>query len=219
VTPTPNPPPATQDAATGVPTTTATTATTSAPAPTSATPTTTGGLTTVFLSGAVIAAVIAAFVGAMVNIALARRKSLEEERARVRTTFAEALQVVAEYKEFPYAIRRRRGDAAAAEERIRLSEALREVQAKLSYYTAWTKAESDEVGRTYETLVSELRKVAGKACHEAWLAPPANDDKDMNFPPGVVDLSALKPYEDAFVTAAHKHLEDMIRLRRLLRRA
>jgi hypothetical protein len=198
--------------------TTATTATTSAPVPTGATPATTGGLTTVLLSGAVIAAVIAAIVGAMVNIALARRKSLEEERARVRTTFAEALQAVAEYKEFPYAIRRRRGDAAAAE-RVRLSEALREVQAKLSYYTAWTKAESDEVGRTYETLVSELRKVAGKACHDAWLAPPANDDKDMNFPPGVVDLSALKPYEDAFVTAAHKHMTGMLRLRRLLHRA
>jgi hypothetical protein len=73
--------------------------------------------------------------------------------------------------------------------------------------------------RTYETLVSELRKVAGKACHDAWLAPPANDDKDMNFPPGVVDLSALKPYEDAFVTAAHKHPEDMLRLTRLLHRA
>jgi hypothetical protein len=171
----------------------------------------------VFLSGAVIAAVIAAFVGATVNVALARRKSLEEERARVRTTFAEALQAVAEYKEFPYAIRRRRGDDAAAE-RVRLSEALREVQAKLSYYTAWTKAESDEVGRAYETLVGELRKVAGTACHEAWLAPPANDDKDMNFPPGVIDLSALKPYEDAFVTAAHEHMKEMLSLRRLVRR-
>ena len=36
------------------------------------------------------------------------------------------------------------------------------MQAKLSYYTAWTKAESDEVGRAYETLVDELRKVAGR---------------------------------------------------------
>jgi hypothetical protein len=171
-------------------------------------------LVSVFISGAVIAAI----VGAAVNIALARRKSLEEERARVRTTFAEALQAVAEYKEFPYAIRRRRADAAS-EERVRLSEALRTVQAKLSYYTAWTKAESDEAGRAYETLVSELRKIAGKACHDAWLAPPASDDKDMNFPPGVVDLSALKPYEDAFAAAAQKHLKGMLKLGRLARSA
>jgi hypothetical protein len=171
-----------------------------------------------FLSAAVLAAVITAVVGAFVNIALARRKSLEEERARVRTTFAEALQAVAEYKEFPYAIRRRRADAAG-EERVRLSEALRAVQAKLSYYAAWTKAESDEVGRAYEELVSELRKVAGKACHDAWLAPPANDDKDMNFAPGVVDLSALKPYEEAFAGTAQKHLKEMLKLRRLARPA
>jgi hypothetical protein len=198
------------------PTTVATVATTSpAPSPaTSATPANSSGLISVFLTGAVIAAL----VGAAVNIALARRKSLEEERARVRTTFAEALQAVAEYKEFPYAIRRRRADAPS-EERIRLSEALREVQAKLSYYLAWTKAESDEVGRSYETLVSKLREIAGKACHDAWLASPATDDKDMNFPPGVVDLSALKPYEEAFVSTARKHLKEMLGLRRLMRRA
>ena len=172
-----------------------------------------GGLTSGLVSGAVIAAV----VGAVVNAFLARRRSLEEERARVRATFAEAFQMVAEYKEFPYAIRRRRDDEPAAE-RVRLSESLREVQAKLSYYVAWTKGESDDVGRSYETLVAELRRVAGKACHEAWLAPPARSDADMNFAPGVVDLSALKPYEDAFIAASGKHLRDMLGVRRLLRR-
>lgn len=172
-----------------------------------------GGLISVFLTGAVVAAA----VGAVVNIALARRKSLEEERARVRSTFAEAFQAVAEYKEFPYAIRRRRGDQPE-EERVRLSEGLREVQARLSYYLVWTKAESDGAGRAYETLVTKLREVAGSACHDAWLAPPASSDRDMNFAAGVVDLSALKPYEEEFVVAARAHLEEMLRLRRLLRR-
>jgi hypothetical protein len=150
---------------------TVTTSTTSVPAqvPTApAAPVNQGDLISVFITGAVIAAI----VGAVVNIALARRKSLEEERARVRTTFAEAFQAVAEYKELPYAIRRRRHDEPEAE-RVRLSEALREVQTKLSYYMVWTKAESDEVGRLYGSLVAELRKVAGTACHDAWLAPPA----------------------------------------------
>jgi hypothetical protein len=61
----------------------------------------------------------------------------------------------------------------------RLAEAKPETLAgiSLSYYTAWTKAESDEVGRAYEELVSELRKVAGNACHGAWLASPASDDR------------------------------------------
>jgi hypothetical protein len=212
VTPTPNPPPPTPAITEAAATTTAVPVT-PAPAPYAAAGN--GGVASVFLSAAVVAAVIAAFVGAAVSIALARRKSLEEERARVRTTFAEAFQAVAEYKEFPYAIRRRRADMAA-EERMRISESLRQVQAKLSYYVAWTKAESDEVGGAYETLVTKLRDVAGRACHDAWLAPPANDDKDMNFPPGIVDLSMLKPYEEAFVTASHKHLKEMLKLRRLL---
>jgi hypothetical protein len=101
---------------------------------------------------------------------------------------------------------------------VRLSETLREVQAKLSYYLAWTKAESDDVGQSYEKLVAELRKVAGKACHDAWLAPPARDDKDMNFGPGIVDLSGLTPYEEAFISSARKHLGEMRRLRRLSHR-
>jgi gas vesicle protein len=197
--------------------TTVTTATTSMPvqAPTApAAQVNQGDLVSVFITGAVIAAI----VGAIVNVVLARRKSLEEERARVRTTFAEAFQAVAEYKEFPYAIRRRRHDEPEAE-RVRLSEALRAVQAKLSYYSAWTKAESDEVGQVYATLVAELRKTAGKACHDAWLALPAREDTDMNFAPGTIDLSTLKPYEDAFIAATQKHLREMLRLRRLVRRA
>src|SRR5688572_25153551 len=68
-----------------------------------------------------------------------------------------------------------------------------------------------------KTTVQDALARSGVATHGS--RRQQNDDKDMNFPPGVVDLSALKPYEDAFVTAAHKHLEDMIRLRRLLRRA
>ncbi len=184
------------------------------PAPTPTIPASPGGLISVFVTGAVIAAV----VGAVVNVALARRKTIEEERARVRTTFAEAFQAVAEYKEFPYAIRRRRHDEPEAE-RVRLSEALREVQAKLSYYVMWTKAESDDVGRVYQTLVTELRKIAGKACHDGWLAPPAQNDKDMNFGLGLVGLSGLEPYEEAFISASTKHLKEMRSLRRLLQRS
>jgi hypothetical protein len=174
----------------------------------------TGVIISALLSGAVIAAV----VGAFVNTWLARRKSLEEERARVRTTFAEAFEAVTHYKEFPYAIRRRRADKPA-EERVRLSEALRHVQARLSYYSAWTKAESDDVGAAYEDLVSNLRRIAGRACHDAWLAPPADDDTAMNFPPGVVDLSGLKAFEDAFIDSTRKHLNELLCWKRFWRPA
>lgn len=170
----------------------------------------TGLLVTSLLSAAVIAAV----VGALVNLWLARRKGADEERARVRATFAEAYEAVAQYKEFPYAIRRRR-DNDAAGERVRLSEALREVQARLSYYILWVKAESDDVGSAYEGLVSNLRRVAGMACHDAWEAEPAHSDSDMNIGPDVVNLQALSFYEQAYVQAVHKHLQPRKRMRNL----
>jgi hypothetical protein len=166
-----------------------------------------------FISGAVIAAVI----GALVNVALARRKSLEEERARVRGVFAEAFEAVAAYKEFPYAIRRRRHDEPA-QERVRLSEELRKIQSRLTYYTAWTKAESTEVGRAYNTLCAKLRQVAGGACREAWAAEPITTDAEMSIGPEVVDLSALTTLEKAYTDAAQAHLAEFLHFRRLWRR-
>lgn len=198
--------------ASGPLTTTSTAVATEQPSATSANAGVGGGALGLLLTGAVIAAVI----GAVVNTALARRKSLEEERARVRGVFAEAFEAVAAYKEFPYAIRRRRHDEPAAE-RVRLAEAMSEVQAKLSYYLAWSKAESPEVGHAYAELVTELRKVAGKACHDAWLAPAATADADMNIPPAVVDLGGLRSFEDAYVAASAKHLDNFLKVRSLLR--
>jgi hypothetical protein len=154
------------------------------------------------------AAVIAALIAAAINLWLARRKSREEERARIRSTLAEAFQAYASYKEFPYAVRRRRHDQAA-EERIRLSEALREVQARLTYFEAWTKTEDPEVGAAYAALIAELRRVAGRAIRQAWLDPPCTDDAGMNIPPDVVDLSPLNPLEEAYLAAATRHLANL----------
>jgi hypothetical protein len=172
-----------------------------------------GLLTGALLSGALLAAV----VGAVVNTALARRKSLEEERARVRGTFAEAFEAVIAYKEFPYAIRRRRHDQPE-QERVRLSEAMRAVQSRLSYDLAWTMAESGEVGDRYEELVRNLKIIAGTACHDGWLAPPALNDSDMNIPPTVVDLSGLTSFEDAYIAATQAHLSQFLSVKRLWRR-
>jgi gas vesicle protein len=207
VSPTPSPISSNAETASTAPSTSATTTSTATPTPSPAslsTPAGSGLLISAFLSGAVIAAV----VGATVNVGLAPRKSLEEERARQRIAFAEAFEVVTRYKEFPYAIRRRRADEAA-EERVRLSEGLREVQARLSYYIVWIEAESEVVGQSYETLVAQLRATAGRACHDAWLAPPAEQDADMNSAPGLIDLSDLRQYELAYIATVQQHLKQM----------
>jgi hypothetical protein len=116
ITPTASQPSATTTPSTVLPIAATTSSTTPAAVPASAVaPATTsgGGLTAAVLS----AVVIAALLTGIVNTMLARRNTRLEERARVRTTLAEAYQAYAAYKEFPYAIRRRRADQPA-EERI-----------------------------------------------------------------------------------------------------
>jgi len=157
------------------------------------------------ITGLLSGALFAALLSACIAVWTARRKSREEERGRQRDLFAKAFESYADYKELPYAIRRRRHDEPAAE-RIRLSEITREVQGRPSYYLAWTAAESTNVGDAYATLVAELRRVAGGAMRQAWQDPPIEDDHKMNIPPTIIDLSALKPFEEAYTHAVRIHL-------------
>ncbi|MEU3855403.1 hypothetical protein [Streptomyces sp. NPDC029554] len=103
------------------------------------------------------------------------------------------------------AIRRRRSDALA-EERVRLLETLGEIQVNLSYHLAWTKIESETVGKAYADLIKELRKMAGTAMQATWEAPPIENDSAVNIPPTVIDLSALQPLEAAYIAAVRAHL-------------
>jgi hypothetical protein len=166
-----------------------------------------GGGSTLLL-GLVSGAFLAALITASINIWLARRKSHEEERNRLRAAFAEAFATYSAYKELPYAIRRRRADQPA-EERIRLSETLREIQSRLAYHQAWTLLESPAVGATYQDLVDRLRATAGLAMNQAWTAPPLDNDAGMNIPPSVIDLRSLREHETAYLKAVAAHLTDL----------
>ncbi|MGV0806696.1 hypothetical protein [Mycolicibacterium setense] len=159
-------------------------------------------------------AVLAALLTATFNRALARRKSLEEERARLRSTFAEAFETVLRYKEMPYAIRRRRDDEPAAE-RVRLSDEMREIQAKLSYYELWITGESKAVGDAYSALVHNLRRIAGDACQRAWQTDPPVVDAEMNIGVDVVDLRELQQDEQNYIRAVQQHLDDFMKFHRL----
>lgn len=109
------------------------------------------------------------------------------------------------YKEMPYAIRRRRADDPAAE-RVRLSETVREIQARLDHFKTWTALENAHVGAAYADLLGELRRVAGRSMHDAWNEPGTDADGGMNMPVGRVDLTALAPYEDAYLAEVRRAL-------------
>lgn len=167
-------------------------------------------LVPVLLSG-----VVAALVVFFQNRWLENRRAQEIERNRLRECFAEAFAVYTSYKEFPYAIRRRRADQLA-DERTRLSEELRQLQGKLSYFRAWTQFESSVVGEAYAELILEVRAHAGAAIRAAWQAPPSSADTDMNISLDVIDLRALAHFEDRYIAAVDQRLAALTprRLRR-----
>jgi hypothetical protein len=83
------------------------------------------------------------------------------------------------------------------------------VQEKLSYYLAWTQAESIAVGQQYARLVAEARQVAGRAMHDAWNDPPRASDPEMNIPPEVIDLRQLEAAEAQYMQAVRDHLASL----------
>jgi hypothetical protein len=151
------------------------------------------------ISAQVVAAIIAGAVSLAVLAITAWLNSQRDRDNRRRDTYSKAFAAVAAYKEFPYVVRRRRSGSAAvaADERVRISEELRSVQHDLSYYSAWTATESASVATAYRHLAAETRRIAGTQIHEAWLAPPARNDGNMNMPD--LGLGELVPVEAAFL--------------------
>jgi hypothetical protein len=163
-----------------------------------------GLLVAISLSDAAAATLIAAAVSALISLITLWIGGLRQVRERRRKAYAEALAACVAYREFPYAIRRRRADAPS-EERVRLSETLREVQRELAFNAAWLELEgSAETARAFRELVAETRKVAGGYMHKAWNAPPARADAEMNI--ARIDYGTIPPLERAYLDEVRQDL-------------
>lgn len=164
-------------------------------------------LLTVLLGSAAVAAVISA----VVTLATQGLTLRQQETGRQREMFAKALAACVAYREFPFAIRRRRADQPDAE-RLRLSEAIRDVQQQLAFYGAWIDTESTEVGEAYRELVRATRTLAGQQMHDAWIDAAATSDENMNI--DGIDNAPLVSLEAVYMAAVRKHLSLWRRLRR-----
>jgi hypothetical protein len=153
---------------------------------------------------AATATLIAAVVAGLVAVVGIWINGLRADRARRRELYARGLAATLAYREFPYAIRRRRADAPG-EERVRLSEALREVQQELAYCEAWMRTEPlGGVATEYRNLVEKTREVAGSYMHNAWKSDPLETDSGMNIPD--LDYTPLGSYEEAYLDAVKDDL-------------
>lgn len=152
-----------------------------------------------WVAPAVIAALVAAAVAIVGQIVQGRRARSD----RHRELFANAFGDIAAYCEFPYVVRRRRADEAAAE-RQRISTELSAVQQRLNHNRAVLTVEAPRVARAYAELVDATRRIAGPAISQGWDRPAISDDTGIHVTD--VDLSTLEPYQAAFLTAAADHL-------------
>jgi len=159
---------------------------------------------------AAIATIVAAAVSALVTLLTNWADGIRQEQARQRGLYADAFAVITAYREFAYVIRRRRppvdpDDHIAADERVRISEGLRDIQKELAYFAAWIASEAvPRVARDYEALVSETRRLAGGYMRDAWKAPALDDDSGMNI--SDIDFSPLEPLEKAYLASAQEAL-------------
>lgn len=153
------------------------------------------------------AAGISAGVAAVVGLMTLWVAGLREERARRRGLYADGLAATMAYREFPYAIRRRRHEQEhRSAERVRISEALREVQRDLAQHTALMLIErADKAVRAYQHLVAKTREIAGGYMKDAWDADPIDTDADMNMKLPL-DYSVLDSYVQAYLDAVKEDL-------------
>lgn len=152
-----------------------------------------------WVAPAVIAAIITGVIAVISLIANGRRARAD----RQRELFGAAFGDIARYCEFPFIVRRRRHDLPE-EERMRISTELSEVQSKLNHNRAILRVEAPRVARAYAALVLGTREVAGESIRQGWDLTPITADTEVHVTD--VDLSDIKPLEDAYLTAVADHL-------------
>lgn len=158
-----------------------------------------GSLSNAWVAPTLVVSVVALGVSVATFLLAGRRARLE----RQRQVFADALDAVMTYREYPFIVYRRNADEPA-KERQRISGDLSALQARLNGFQGRLRVEDAFVGQRYAELVASTRRVAGPMITDAWNRDPAPLDSEVHNPGW--DFSALDPHDDAFLRAVADHL-------------
>jgi len=151
------------------------------------------------LAPAIVAGIVAAAVSLTTFALTGRRARLD----RQRQLFADAFEVVMEYREYPFIVRRRSA-SEKEKERQRISGELSRVQARLNAHKARLLVEDPKVGEFYAELVKQTRYLAGAMIKAAWDNQPILADEEMHAPR--YDFSTLDQHDNAYLRAVAEHL-------------
>jgi hypothetical protein len=152
-----------------------------------------------WIAPTIVVSVIALGVSIATFLLSGRRTRLD----RQRQVFADALDAVMTYREYPFIVYRRNADDPARE-RQRISTDLSTLQARLNGYQGRLRVEDAFVGERYSELVAATRRIAGPMITDAWNRDPAPLDSAIHNPGW--EFSDLEPHDDAFLQAARDHL-------------
>ncbi|HVP03706.1 MAG TPA: hypothetical protein VMT10_14140 [Solirubrobacteraceae bacterium] len=154
----------------------------------------------------VIAALIAAALAFTAHMIILIVNGRRARRERLQELYAGGWAAVQAYKEMAFAIRRRNIDDRSGE-RVRLSEAMRDIQKDLAYHDALIGRErSGRVATEYRNLVLKTREIAGGIVRRSWNNEPIRSDTEMHSPEIASELAALQPFEDGYMDAVADEL-------------
>jgi len=147
----------------------------------------------------IVISIVALAVSLFTFFLTGRRTRLD----RQRQVFADAMDAVMTYREYPFIVFRRNPDEPA-KERQRISADLSELQAKLNGLKGRLKVEDRYVGDKFEELLAATRRIAGPMITEAWNRDPAPSDGSIHNPGW--DFSELDGCDEAYLRAVADHL-------------
>jgi hypothetical protein len=128
---------------------------------------------------AIVIAAAIAFIGIIVGPSVAywytQRAARRERRA---AAFAAAIDVVEQYAELPYRVRRRLGTPEA---RHALTEEISKIQSQLAHNQALLQIECPKVAEKYVALVRAAKIQAGGQMKDAWKEPVLETGDEMNL--------------------------------------
>lgn len=102
-----------------------------------------------------------------------------EVRERRRASYAEAVQCLVSWAEYPYRIARRVDDRPETLKEI--SVLGHTLQERIAFHGAWIYAENSRMGQLYSSVVGTLKALLGPAIQEAWRLPPVSSPSSMNI--------------------------------------
>lgn len=140
----------------------------------------------------------AAIIGAIITAVVPR---WAEVRDRRRTSYADAVQRLVAWAEYPYRIARRVDDKPETLKEIAtLGHTLQE---QLAFHRAWIYAESSRMGQLYSGVVGSLKGLLGPAIQEAWRLPPVSSPSSMNIGDLGINQSQVELLTECIVQASN----------------